>query len=161
MTKTNKLFTKPFLGTLLWKRNKYHKHGVLVHTLRVTYHTLLNGDFKMMPVALLHDIGKPVVAYQKPEDIEVNEYSFTDHEESSYQIIKEWGFVSDYTKDLVRYHYLIRDIVKHKVKDPKRYNDKKEIWDKLNLQTQKDLERFLKYDDLGKGIEHTNKKDEK
>ena len=157
----NKLFTKPFLKTLFWKQNKHHRHGVLMHTLRVTYYALKNGDYKMIPAALLHDIGKPVVAYQKPEDIEVNEYSFTDHEESSYQIIKEWGFVSDYTKDLVRYHYLIRDIVKHKVKDPKRYNDKKERWDKLNLQTQKDLEHFLKYDDLGKGIEHKSKKDEK
>ncbi len=151
MTKTNKLLTKPFLKTLFWKQNGHHRHGVLMHTLRVTYHTLINRDFKMIPAALLHDIGKPVVAYQKEEDIPLGEYSFTDHEEKSYQIIKDWGFVSDYTKELVRYHYLIRDRYKHKTKDPTRYMEKTEIWENLTLETQYDLERFLKYDDLGKG----------
>ncbi len=147
----NSILTKPFLKTLFWKQNRHHRHGVLVHTLRVTYCTLINRNYKMIPAALLHDIGKPVVAYQKAEDIPLGEYSFTDHEEKSYEMIKEWRFVSDYTKELVRYHYLIRDIIKHKSKDPKRYKEKKEIWDVLSPNMQKDLTYFLGYDDCGKG----------
>ena len=155
MTQTNTLFTTPFLKTLLWKQNKYHKHGVFLHTMRVAYYALTHGDFKMLPAAFLHDVGKPLVAYQKEEDIILNEYSFTDHEEKSYEVIKNWRFVSDYTKLLVRYHYLIRDMSKHKVKDPKRYEEKYEIWKNLTPEMQKDLSTFLKYDDLGKGIQHT------
>ena len=154
MQNRNKFFTKPFLKTLLWKQNGHHLHGVLVHTLRVTYYAVVNGDYKMIPAALLHDIGKPVVAYQKPEDIPLGEYSFTDHEEESYQIIKKWGFVSDYTKELVRYHYLVRDIDKHKTKDPARAKEKLEKWNSLSPVLQSDLKRFLKYDDLGKGMEY-------
>ena len=105
----------------------------------------------MIPAALLHDIGKPIVAYQKEEDILLGEYSFTDHEEKSYQMIKGWSFISGYTKELVRYHYLIRDIKKHKTKDPARYQKKKEIWDGLSREMQKDLTQFLNYDDYGKG----------
>ena len=93
-------------------------------------------------------------AYQKEEDIALNEYSFTDHEEKSYEVIKNWIIVSDYTKQLVRYHYLVRDIDKHKLKDSERYKAKKSIWDKLSPEMQVDLMTFLKYDDLGKGIEH-------
>ena len=151
MTQTNKLFTKPFFKTLFWKQNGHHKHGVLVHTLRVTYYTLKNRDYKMIPAALLHDIGKPAVAYQKTEDIPLGEYSFTDHEEKSYELIKDWSFVNEYTKQLVRYHYLIRDIIKHKTKEPERAIEKQTIWDNLTPEMQKDLGRFLKYDDLGKG----------
>ena len=69
-----------------------------LHTLRVAYYALVNGDYRMLPAALLHDIGKPVVSYQKDEDIPLGEYSFTDHEEMSYQIIKTWPFLSNYTK---------------------------------------------------------------
>ncbi|MEO1938451.1 MAG: HD domain-containing protein, partial [Sulfurimonas sp.] len=76
MPNTNKFISKPFLKTLLWKQNKHHRHGVLLHTLRVAYYAMKNGDFKMLPAALLHDIGKPVVAYQKPEDIPLGEYIF-------------------------------------------------------------------------------------
>jgi len=151
MPKINKLFTKPFFITLFWKQNVHHQHGVFLHTLRVAWYALIHKDFKMIPAALLHDIGKPVVAYQKPEDIILKEYSFTDHEEKSYKIIKDWRFVSDYTKTIVRYHYLIRDRYKHKTKDPVRYAEKTEIWESLTCETQEDLKRFLKYDDLGKG----------
>ncbi|MEY3002257.1 MAG: hypothetical protein RLZZ428_632 [Pseudomonadota bacterium] len=148
---TNRIFSKPFLKTLFWKQNKHHQHGVLLHTLRVAYHTLKGKDFKMLSAALLHDIGKPVVSYQKEEDVALGEYSFTDHEEKSYQIIKRWWWISDYTKILVRYHYLIRDISKHQTKDPIRYQTKLEIWESLDPQIQADLKRFLHYDDLGKG----------
>jgi len=149
--KNNSIFSKPFLKTLFLIQNKHHRHGVFLHTLRVSYHTIKAGEFKMLPAALLHDIGKPVVAYQKEEDIVFGEYSFTDHEERSYEIIKAWPFISDYTKQMVRYHYLIRDIAKHKTKDPERYRQKSEIWESLSAPLQYDLRRFLSYEDLGKG----------
>ncbi len=156
--KANNIFSKPFLKTLFIKQNHHHKHGVLLHTFRVIYYTLLNRDYRMLPAALLHDIGKPVVAYQKDEDILLGEYSFTDHEEKSYEIIKDWRIVSDYTKTIVRYHYLIRDRHKHKLKDPVRYAEKTKIWENLSSETQNDLKRFLKYDDLGKGKPNDKRK---
>jgi len=146
----NKIFSKPFLVTLFWKQNAHHRHGVFVHTLKVTWHALRHGDFRLIPAALLHDIGKPAVAYQKEEDIAADEWSFTDHEEYSYRIIERWPFLSPYTKEIVRYHYLIRDIEKHKYKDPARYEAKKRIWESLDSGMQEDLRRFLKYDDLAK-----------
>ncbi len=147
----NKIFSKPYLKSLFFIQNNWHQHGVLIHTLRVIYYCFINKEFKLLATALLHDIGKPSVAYQKSEDIEHGEYSFTDHEEKSYQIIKNWFFVSDYTKEMVRYHYLIRDIEKSKKEDLPRYALKKDIWDALDEEMQKDLRRFLYYDDLGKG----------
>lgn len=147
----NSFFSKAFLVSLFIKQNNWHQHGVLMHTFRVMYHCLRAGDYKMFMAALLHDIGKPRVAHQKPEDIEYGEYSYTDHEERSYQIIKDWFFISQYTKMIVRYHYLIRDIKKSKTKNPKRYEQKKAIWDSLGSNMQGDLKRFIVYDDLGKG----------
>jgi putative nucleotidyltransferase with HDIG domain len=148
----NPFFSKPSLISLLFTQNKWHQHGVLVHTLRVVYYVLKAKDFKFFTSALFHDIGKPSTAYKKDEeDIKFNEYSFTDHEERSYQIIKNWSFISEYTKQIVRYHYLIRDIKKSKIEDKKRYDIKKRIWDNLDPNIQKDLEVFLLYDDLGKG----------
>ena len=148
----NKIFSKPFLDSLFFTQNKWHQHGVLLHTLLVLYYTLKHGDFKMLAAALLHDIGKPFVAFKKDqEDWDFHEWSFTDHEEKSYQLIKKWPFLSDYTKNLVRYHYLIRDIKKSKKEDLKRYAQKKAIWDRLDDDFKDDLYRFLKYDDLGKG----------
>lgn len=150
-TTNNSFFSKLFLMSLFWIQNNWHQHGVLVHTLKVTYYALKAGDFKFFAAGLLHDIGKPFVAFQKPEDVEYGEYSFTDHEEKSYQIIKDWPFISEYTKQIVRYHYLIRDIKKSFTEDKSRYDSKKKIWDSLSRDIQKDLERFLHYDDLGKG----------
>ena len=148
----NKILSKPFLDSLFFTQNKWHQHGVLVHTLRVTYEALKAGDWKFFAAGLLHDIGKPFTAFKKDaEDYEFNEWSFTDHEERSYQIIKNWPFISDYTKQIVRYHYLIRDIKKSKTEDYERYLEKKAIWDSLDAQMHKDLERFLLYDDRGKG----------
>jgi len=149
--KKNSIFSYPFWKTLLWKQNSHHKHGVFMHTMKVVYHTLKNKDLSLFATALLHDIGKPFVAYQKPEDIQKKEYSFTDHEEESYQIIKNWFFLSEYSKKMVRYHYLIRDISKSKKKgDIKRYEEKKLDWESLSKEEQEDLRRFLKYDDFGK-----------
>jgi len=148
----NPIFSKPFLKSLFFTQNKWHQHGVFVHTLRVTYYCLKGGDYRFFATGLLHDIGKPFSAFVKDEeDKEFNEYSFTDHEEKSYQIIKNWPFISEYTKKLVRYHYLIRDIKKSKYEDLSRYAVKKPIWDSLEPSLQEDLRQFLIYDDLGKG----------
>jgi hypothetical protein len=153
MNKTNnKILSKPFLKSLFFTQNKYHQHGVLLHTLRVLYNVLKNKDYRFVAAALLHDIGKPSTAFKKDEeDIEFDEYSFTDHEERSYQIIKNWPFVSDFTKQIVRYHYLIRDIKKSKTEDLVRYAQKRDIWDSLDEKLKDDLGEFLVYDDLGKG----------
>jgi len=148
----NSFFSKPSLMSLFFVQNKWHQHGVLVHTLRVVYYTLKAFEFKMFATALLHDIGKPSSAFVKDkEDEEYSEYSFTDHEERSYQIIKNWFFISNYTKQLVRYHYLIRDIKKSYTEDKSRYESKKKIWDSLSSDVHRDLELFLKFDDQGKG----------
>ncbi len=153
----NPLFSIPFLKSLFFVQNKWHQHGVLLHTLRVVYHILRAGEFRFLAAGLLHDIGKPSCAFQKDEeDREFEEYSFTDHEERSYQIIKDWKFISSYTKDLVRYHYLIRDIQKSKTEDFGRYERKKKIWDGLSEEFKKDVERFMVYDDLGKGKKRRN-----
>jgi len=148
----NKILSKPFLESLFFTQNKWHQHGVLLHTLRVTYYAIKAEGFKFFAAGLLHDIGKPFTAFVKDEeDREFGEYSFTDHEERSYQIIKNWFFISDYTKKIVRYHYLIRDIKKSKKEDFARYKVKKAIWDTLNDEIKQDLESFLLYDDKGKG----------
>ncbi len=148
----NGFFSKPYLESLLFVQNKWHQHGVFLHTLRVVYYTLKASEFKMLAAAILHDVGKPSTAFVKDaEDIEFNEYSFTDHEERSYQIIKNWKFISQYTKEMVRYHYLIRDIKKSYTEDRDRYEKKKKIWDSLSPQMQADLDIFLSFDDKGKG----------
>ena len=124
----NSVFSKSFLKSLFFVQNKWHEHGVLVHTLRVLYNILKAREFKFFAAGILHDIGKPFCAYKKDdEDIEFKEYSFTDHEERSYEIIKDWAFISDFTKNVVRYHYLIRDIAKSKDEDLLRYESKKKI----------------------------------
>ena len=148
----NSPFSRAFLESLFFTQNKWHQHGVFLHTLRVVYYTLKGGDFRFLAAAFLHDVGKPFSAHVKDdEDREFHEYSFTDHEEKSYLIIKNWPFVSEYSKNLVRYHYLIRDIKKSKTEDIARHDAKKAIWDTLSEDMKNDLMRFLHYDDLGKG----------
>ncbi|MCW8838695.1 MAG: HD domain-containing protein [Thiovulaceae bacterium] len=148
----NHFFSIPFLKSLFFTQNKWHQHGVLVHTLRVLFYVIKRGHYKFIPAAILHDIGKPFTAFVKDEeDLEFNEYSFTNHEETSYQIIKNWFFLSEYTKNMVRYHYLIRDIKKSKEEDLTRYAKKVEIWDTLDDDFKDDLAEFLICDDLGKG----------
>jgi len=104
----------------------------------------------MVLAGLLHDIAKPHSAHQDKEDIITGEYSFTNHEAMGYHIIKNW-YISDRTKLLVRYHYLIRgmDLSKKRNKISK-YNRQKRIWDSLNNKMQEDLKIFQKCDDLGK-----------
>ena len=149
----NSFLSVPFLRSRFGMQNKWHQHGVLIHTLRVVYYTLKAGQFKMFMTALLHDVGKPSTAFIKDEeDVTYGEYSFTDHEEKSYQIIKNWPFISTYTKNMVRYHYLIRDIKKSATENLQRYEKKKKIWDSLDAEVHEDLKIFLVFDDLGKGM---------
>jgi len=105
----------------------------------------------MLPAALLHDIGKPLVAFQKPEDVEKNEYSFTNQEEVGYRIVAKWPFVSGYTKSLVRWHYLLRDIEKHRIKNPNRAKVKAKKLARLSPRMRDDLCTFLIFDDKAKG----------
>ena len=148
----NSILSKPFLKSLFFVQNKWHQHGILVHTLRVVYYTLKAKEFKMVGAAFFHDIGKPFTAFVKDkEDREFNEYSFTDHEERSYQIIKNWPFLSEYTKNMVRYHYLIRDMHLSETRNTERHLEKKAIWESLSEKMQMDLTLFLTLDDQGKG----------
>jgi len=151
----NKL--KTMIMVTFYKQNGWHQHGVLVHTLRVTYNVIKGGDYKMIAAGLLHDIGKIPAAFQKPQDIKRGEYSFTDHEEASYQMIKNIPFISDYTKDLVRYHYLIRDMALGYIKNNGRFEPKAKIYNSLSKEMKADLHTFLRYDDLGKGTTEKNK----
>ncbi|OEU71444.1 MAG: hypothetical protein BA874_00010 [Desulfuromonadales bacterium C00003068] len=142
--------TKTFLKTLFLRQNNYHKYGILKHTLAVTIHALKDKNYKMIPAAIFHDIGKPYVAFQDEKDKQTGEYSFTNHEEISYQIIKNWR-MSEYTKELVRYHYLIRGISKAKKKGQEgKYKRMKRSYDNLDENFIEDLKTFMKYDDLGK-----------
>lgn len=110
--------------------------------------------------ALLHDIGKPFVA---TKDIDEDGYSFTNHEEKSYQIIKNIPFISNYTKNIVRYHYLRRRIIKdtEKLKNGKNSSNGDPItsetvnnmiltYDSFSKDFQKDLRMFMKLDDKAK-----------
>lgn len=158
-----KMFDK-FITTF-WKQNKWHKHGVFMHTLNVVMSAIKSGDYDMIPAAFLHDIGKPALATRDDDKDELS-YSFKGHEEASYEMIKNWNFVSKYTKELVRWHYLIRGKSKAKEKYNKtgdesylkEYERQKKIWDSLDKKVQKDLQRFLKHDDNGKDIKSLFKK---
>ena len=148
--KRKRILKKEFYITLFIKQNKWHKFGVLLHTLAVVFHIIKSKKYKMIPAGFLHDIGKPYVAFQDEKDKITNEYSFHNHEEISYQIIKNWK-VSEYTKKLVRYHYLIRGMQKAKDRNNiERYNRMKRAFDSLNSNFIKDLKLFMHFDDLGK-----------
>ena len=146
-----RVLRKEFFITLFIKQNKWHRYSVFRHTIMVAYYALRDKNYKMIPAALLHDIGKPYVAFQDEEDKLTAQYSFTNHEEIGYQLIKNNPLISEYTKKLVRYHYLIRgkNVAKRKDKIG-RYNRLSKILDKLDDNFKKDLEIFLKYDDLAK-----------
>lgn len=149
---------KSFFITLFVRQNRYHKYSVFTHTMAVTFHCIKNKRFKMVLAALLHDIGKPVVAYQDPEDLTERTYSFTGHEERGYQIIKKWP-IAQRTKILVRYHYLITgmavDLRKHEDTGNQRFKNSFEarlkIWNSLDTNDQNELMIFKIFDDRGKG----------
>ena len=148
--KRKRILKKEFYITLFIKQNKWHKFGVLVHTLAVVFHTFKAKKYKMIPAAFLHDIGKPYVAFQDEKDKITNEYSFHNHEEISYHIIKNYR-VCEYTKKLVRYHYLLRGMQKALEKNHMaRYSRMKRAYDRLDEDFIYDLKLFMKFDDLGK-----------
>jgi len=104
----------------------------------------------MIPAAVLHDIGKPIIAFQDEKDKTTGEYSFHNHEELSYQIIKNWK-ISTYTKNLVRFHYLIRGMSKAKQRNQiGKYKRMKRSYDSLDDNFRKELKLFMKFDDLAK-----------
>lgn len=151
---------RKFFITLFIRQNRHHKHSVLIHTLKVFWYALLSCKFKFISAALLHDIGKPFVATLKKDGYN---YSFTNHEEKSYQIIKWCPFISNYTKKLVRYHYLRRRIVKDGIRLEEGRNSSNgdlitkesvkkltETYNALPIKFQKDLRMFLKLDDKAK-----------
>ena len=145
-----RIFGKSFWVTLLIKQNKYHRFGVFRHTIAVFLHNLKDKNYKMLPAALLHDIAKPFSAFQDENDILTGEYSFHNHEEFSYKIIKNWP-ISEYTKNLVRYHYIIRAMQKATQKNKiLKYQRLQRKFDKLDPYFINDLKTFMKYDDLGK-----------
>jgi hypothetical protein len=133
------------------KQNQHHKHGVLLHTLKVVYHVFQRKLYRMIGAAFLHDISKPFIAYQKPEDIPKNEYSFTDHEHFSYEMIHKLPGISEYTKIIVKNHYLLRDMSKSLKKNKiEHHRKRKKIWDNLDEAIRQDLILFQKCDDAGK-----------
>ena len=63
--KKNPLLRKAFWRSLLWKQNKHHRHGMLLHTLRVAWIATIiaknesNADLaKVVKMALVHDIAE-------------------------------------------------------------------------------------------------------
>jgi len=146
-------YKKPFFKSLFWHQNKWHRHGVLVHTLKVMYHVAKAGRFDLLAAAMLHDIAKPLTAYHDAEDIKEGskDYSFTNHEELSYYLIKDWKWITKKTKDVVRYHYHIRGMAKAKEKGKVgKYNRYKREFIKLHPRLKYDLAFFMKCDDKGK-----------
>jgi len=149
--KANRIFRKEFFITLFIKQNKWHRYSVLVHTLMLVYHAVKAKKYKMITAGFLHDIGKPILAYQGENDRLTGQYSFTNHEEISYQLIKKLPFISDYTKKLVRYHFLIRGMEISKRKGYEgRYRRMKRIYESLDENFVEDLKLFMKFDDLAK-----------
>lgn len=148
-----KRYKKAFWITAFIKQNKYHNYSVLGHTLKVTWELIKVNRWDLVPAALLHDIAKPLSAYQDEKDLITGDYSFTNHEAFGYHLIKNWPkwIVSDYTKKVVRWHYLIRGMHKAKLKgDFAKYNRQRKVWDKLDKDFKLDLGVFLKADDKGK-----------
>lgn len=147
----NSIVSKPFLTTLFLKQNKHHRHSVLGHTLKVAYSAVKMKHYRFIIPALLHDVGKPFCAYQDANDQLHGIYSFTNHEELSWLIVKRWSIFSAWTKDIVRYHYLVRDMYLCETKGKKaRLKRIQKRWDKLSPKMQDDLRFFIQIDDAGK-----------
>ena len=99
---------KSFFTTLFLTQNNHHRYSVLGHTSKLVWLVLKDGRYDFLAAALLHDVGKPLVAYQDEKDKTTGEYSFTNHEEISYHAIKHWPFVNQTTKSLVRYQNIAK-----------------------------------------------------
>lgn len=146
-----RVLRKAFWVTLFWKQNNWHKHGVLVHTLRVAQECYKAKRYDLIIPALLHDVGKPYSAFQDEKDLKLGTYSFTNHEEYSYVIIKNWKFISEKTKLIVRYHYLIRGEQKAREKGLiNKANRYARIIKRLDTELLQDIKDFQSLDDLGK-----------
>ncbi|WP_323595020.1 hypothetical protein [Aliarcobacter butzleri] len=72
--KLKRVFRKEFFITLFLKQNKYHRFGVLLHTLALVKNTIKYKNYKMIAAAFLHDIGKPIIAFQDEKDKITGEY---------------------------------------------------------------------------------------
>ena len=145
-----RVLRKEFLITLFLKQNKWHKHSVLIHTLRLVQECIKAKRYDFILAGLLHDIGKPFCAFQDEKDKLNGTYSFTNHEEISYRLIKNWK-INNKTKILVRYHYLLRGYEKALEKGLiKKANRYKRIIDKLDDDLLEDLKVFQSLDDLAK-----------
>lgn len=145
-----RVLRKEFLITLFLKQNKWHKHSVLIHTLRLVQECIKAKRYDFILAGLLHDIGKPYSAFQDEKDKLNGTYSFTNHEEISYSLIKNWK-INNKTKILVRYHYLLRGYEKALEKGLiKKANRYKRIIDKLDEDLLEDLKVFQSLDDLAK-----------
>ncbi|MCD6435191.1 MAG: HD domain-containing protein [Clostridiales bacterium] len=144
-----------FWKSLLYHQNKHHAHGVFIHTLKVVYHLGKKGRWDLVPAGVLHDIAKPLTAQPDQDDIDegLGGLSFEHHEFFGWYLIRNWPtwLVSDYTKNVVRYHYLIRGMTKAKIKgNYAKYRRLRRIWDKLSPEFQEDLGAFMLADDRGK-----------
>ena len=148
----NKILSKPFLISLFWKQNEHHRHGVFMHTVKVIYNCIKGGRLDFVPAAILHDIGKPYTANQrKQEDVLAGTYSFDNHEELSWYMIRKCPHLSDKTKQLIRWHYLIRGMDKAKAKGQSlKYNRLLKKWNGLSSEMKADLQQFKLFDDAGK-----------
>jgi len=146
-----KILRKEFLITLLWKQNKWHKHSVLIHTLRLVQECIKAKRYDFILAGLLHDIAKPLSAIQDDKDRLNGTYSFPNHEELGYRVIKNWSFINEKTKLLVRYHYLLRGkekaLEKGLLNKAKRYE---RIIKNLDSNMINDLVLFQKLDDIAK-----------
>ena len=149
----NTIYNYNFWKSLLFRQNDHHRYGTLRHSVMVVYHLLKEKQYKMLMAGILHDLGKPFTAKADAKDIARGrgELSFTNHEEISYQIIKDWSFISDYTKQIVRHHYLIRGMSKAKQKgEMPKYRRLQRVWNGLSEELKKDLATFLVADDKAK-----------
>lgn len=147
----NAIWSKPFLTTLFIKQNKHHRHSVFGHTIKVVYSAIRMGQYRFIVPAVLHDIGKPYCAYQDSSDLLNGTYSFTNHEELSWLIVKRWRFISEWTKEIIRYHYLVRDMALCKAKGKTaRLKRIQKRWNKLSPQMKEELALFIQIDDAGK-----------
>ncbi|MCT7566710.1 hypothetical protein N5T96_10205 [Aliarcobacter butzleri] len=72
--KLKRVFRKEFFITLFLKQNKYHRFGVLLHTLALVKNTIKYKNYKMIAAAFLHDIGKSIIAFQDEKDKITGEY---------------------------------------------------------------------------------------